>query len=506
VGEWEHGSWKSFRIMPLFLRFLVVSVDLILSLTPDLTLNWVIAMKQKRMILTLAALLLTAHVFTTSVVSGTNRTGRSPGFSGYVSAPSLGNYEGFLQDEAATPAEPGFGGYLGDNGSPSPWPAMPQMNGWGAHKSCSSDGCYGFGYEAGHTRLWGSVDYMMMWSKGRYLPPLVTTDPKQVGRDFPGTILFGGKDIGEDFRSAGRFSLGVWLDRCEQVGVGGRLLLSQQDELSFQRASNAAGLPVLARPFYDTGLPAPLPQNQLNAVVISSPISNPTSVGRISDQAKNDLMNLDAYLRVLLYEYQDRRLDLLIGYQFSEIRDSLQLSSFSTAGPAPRPFTLLDTFDVTNSFHGAALGLQGEYRYGGLTFSMLSKLGFGNMHRQVRIDGASTASPPPGTPFVGGMYAQPTNMGVYKDDVFAFVPEVELKMAYEVARGLEVGLGYSFVYWTDVALAGDQMDTITFNGQVWPRVDRNQFFGGTGNSPVFDGINDAGFWAQGLTFGVTFKR
>jgi hypothetical protein len=55
-------------------------------------------------------------------------------------------------------------------------------------------------------------------------------------------------------------------------------------------------------------------------------------------------------------------------------------------------------------------------------------------------------------------------------------------------------------------LAGDQIDTVAYNGQVWPQVDRNQFFGGTGNSPNFTGIHDTGFWAQGLTFGVTLKR
>lgn len=295
------------------------------------------------------------------------------------------------------------------------------------------------------------------------------------------------------------------------MGVGGRYLLSEQENTAFRMASNAAGLPVLARPFYDTGLPPSL-QNQLNAVIISSPVLLPSqtipNVGSISDRATNDLMNLDAYLRVLLYQVDNRRLDLLVGYQYSEIRDSLHLTSNSSFGVNPRPFTMVDTFDTKNTFHGSVVGLQGEYQLGRLSLSMLSKLGVGNMNRQVQIDGYSITG---GTTFQGGMLAQPVtaaggNMGTYRDDILSIIPEVEVKLLYEVTRGLELSLGYSFVYWTDVALAGDQIDTTTHNGQIWPQVDRNQFFGGTGNSPNFTEIRDMGFWAQGMTFGVTLKR
>jgi hypothetical protein len=492
--------------MPLFLRFLLLSVDLVFSLTPDFMFDWVIAMKQNRTILTFAALFLVGQVLAASSLRARDGSARGAGFSGHVSAPGFGNFESFIQDEDAPPdpgETPGFGGYLGDSDADGPWPTTPRME-ESYPATSSSGGCYGFGSNDGYTRMWGSVDYMMLWSKGRELPPLVTTDPSGVGRGFPGSILFGGENIGDDLRSAGRFSLGFWLDPCERLGVGGRFLLSEADHTSFNRASNANGLPVLARPFFDTGLP---PQGPLDAVIISSP-GQPANVGAISDRATNDLMNLDAYLRVLLYEFDNRRLDLLVGYQYSEIHDSLQLTSNSIAGSNPRPFTMVDTFDAKNTFHGGVVGLQGEYSLGRLSLSMLSKLGVGNMNRRVQINGNSTTG---GVTFQGGMLTQPVdanggNMGTYGDDVLSIIPEVEVKLLYEVTRGLELSLGYSFVYWTDVALAGDQIDTVAYNGQLWPQVDRNQFFGGTGNSPNFTGIHDTGFWAQGLTFGVTLKR
>ncbi len=473
-----------------------MSVDLVLSLTPDLTLNWVIAMKQNRTILTLATLLLIGGIVTASAVPAMEGTGRGSGFYGHVSAPSIGSYENFLQDESAPLAAPsadGFGGYLEDEGSTGLVPPRPSIDSSPAFRSGTGGGCYGLGDGDQNTRLWGSVDYMMLWSRGRYLPPLLTTDPtgRGVPATFPGAVVFGGEDIGKGLRSAGRFSLGLWLDQCEQVGVGGRFLMSQTDDVSYRRASDGGGLPVLARPFYDDF------SGQLNAVMASNP-PNPLIVGQVADQARNDLMNLDAYLRVLLYEYDNRRLDLLVGYQYSEIRDSLSLWTNNNT-----PATFRDQFNASNTFHGAGLGLQGEYRYGGLTVSMLSKLGFGNMHREVRIDGQGTA------PSLGGILAQPSNIGtgLYSDDVFSFVPEVEVKLLYEVSKGLELSLGYSFLYWTDVALAGDQIDTIDFGGRQWPRSDRRWIQGLPGaTSPAFAGINDEGFWAQGLTFGVTLKR
>jgi hypothetical protein len=472
-----------------------VSVDLDLRFDADLTLNWVIAMKQNRTIMTLAALFLIGGFVTASAVPAMEGTERGSGFYGHVSAPSPRSYENFLQDDA-TPGAPGFtgfGGYLEDQ-SPRLVPATPSIHGSPTHRCGPGDGCYGFGGDGQYTRLWGSVDYMMLWSKSRYLPPLVTTDPTGRGaqENFPGMVLFGDENIGKGIRSAGRFSAGLWLDRHEQVGVGGRFLISQTDEVSFNRASNAGGLPVLARPFYDEF------SGGLNAVLASNPPPPPGAliVGQVADQARNDLMNLDAYLRVLLYQYDERRLDLLIGYQYSEIRDSLTLSTTNNL-----PAAFRDQFSVNNSFHGAGLGLQGEYRYGHLTFSMLSKLGFGNMHREVRIAGQGTA------PSLGGILAQPSNIGTYSDDVFSFVPEVEVKMLYEVAKNLELSLGYSFLYWTDVALAGDQIDTVDFGGHIWPRSDRRWIQGLPGaTAPAFNGINDGGFWAQGLTFGVTFKR
>ena len=103
------------------------------------------------------------------------------------------------------------------------------------------------------------------------------------------------------------------------------------------------------------------------------------------------------------------------------------------------------------------------------------------------------------------MLALPTNMGTYSRDDFAIIPEAELKVICRITERLEASLGYSFLYWTDVALAGQQIDTSM--GQ--PTVNGNQLLGGPllgPPNPAFGGIRDTDFWLQALSIGLTFKH
>ena len=98
----------------------------------------------------------------------------------------------------------------------------------------------------------------------------------------------------------------------------------------------------------------------------------------------------------------------------------------------------------------------------------------------------------------------PTNVGTYVRDDFAIIPEAEFKVICRITKRLEASLGYSFVYWSDVALAGQQIDMSM--GQ--PTVNASQLLGGAlagPPNPAFTGIVDTDFWIQALSFGLTFK-
>ena len=432
------------------------------------------------------------------------------GYANYI-ADNSGSYISddsgmYLTDELmveAPPAPGGFSGYLNDRPSGA--------KGAKGGKACTTGGC-GLGSDPfgptafGEPRLWGSVDYMMTWTKGRDLPPLVTTG-NQAGRGRlgePGTeILFGGERVGQDIRAGGRVGLGLWLDPCENIGIGGRFFLAENDWVPYANVSDGSGSPLFARPFFDTN---PL-ENTQSVLRISDPWRSPLLTGRVQAAAANELNNLDAYFRIGLYQCRDRRLDLLTGYQYSEIRDGLAIQHRSR--DLFSEFYFADEFVTENTFHGATLGLSGEYEYGPVTLQLMSKVGFGNMRQRVRISGESSQLDFADETLVSydsGLLAVGSNLGTHSDAVFAVVPEAEIKLRYQVTRHLDIALGYSLLYWTNVALAADQIETGPLGA---PLVNSTQLWDGVldgPDNPAMPRIRDTGFWAQGMTFGVTFRH
>lgn len=99
----------------------------------------------------------------------------------------------------------------------------------------------------------------------------------------------------------------------------------------------------------------------------------------------------------------------------------------------------------------------------------------------------------------GGLLAQPTNIGSFSQNRFALIPQVNVKLGYQVLPGLRITVGYNFTYVTRVLRPGDQVDT-TVNG--------TQIAGGTLVGPVCPQVlfNDTGIWLQGVTagFDLTF--
>ena len=70
-------------------------------------------------------------------------------------------------------------------------------------------------------KYWLRADYLMWWTNGTRLPPLVTTSPQGTPVSQAGvlgasgtTVLFGDTTVGDDMRSGFRTTFGMWLDDC----------------------------------------------------------------------------------------------------------------------------------------------------------------------------------------------------------------------------------------------------------------------------------------------------
>src|SRR5262249_681911 len=153
--------------------------------------------------------------------------------------------------------------------------------------------------------------------------------------------------------------------------------------------------------------------------------------------SKNDLIGADAWLRRNLRSDCCGSIDILGGYQFTRLDDTLQISStqtsISTAPGALPPGSVVNIFDsfrTQNEFHGGTLGLLARSYRGPVTLEALAKFGLGNMHQSVIIAGNTTVN---GNQSQGGLLAQPTNIGTFERNRIAFVPELNVNVLYDIS-------------------------------------------------------------------------
>jgi len=343
---------------------------------------------------------------------------------------------------------------------------------------------------------WGSIEYLSWWGQRQNLPALVTTSPNGTPQNEAGvlgfddtTILAGGESVYKDPRSGVRLTIGYWLDETERTAIEGRFFSLGEADTSFSATS--ADNPILARPFYDVW------NGQENSQLVAYP--NLRS-GNIDVNTQSDILGGDVYLRRLLKQCGESRIDLIAGYQFSRLDEGLTIANSSTflvtSGNIPIGTTvdMLDQFDVSNEFHGAQIGLLTESRHGYWTFRLLTKLGLGNMRQTVRVSGSTTTTEPgdPADVDSGGLLSQDSNIGERILNDFAVVPELGLQATYKVNHHLDIGVGYSLIYWSSMTSISDAIDR---------SINLTQRDGGPlmGDARPNVSLTDSGdFWLQGL--------
>jgi len=349
-------------------------------------------------------------------------------------------------------------------------------------------------------RAFASAEYLQWWNKGRYLPPLVTTSPDATPPALAGvlgpggvetqytSILFGDQNIGSDLQSGGRVTFGTWLDDCASAGIGARLFGVEGHNRGFSGVSDAGGTPILAVPFYATG---PVPPAGEDAVQLSLP---GLQQGSADVWAENEVFGAQAFLRYMIDAGVNYRLDMLTGYRFTRVNDDVQLNAFSSLFPTD--FFFRDLFTARNTFHAGEVGLIGEYQVSRWTLGATGTISFGTMEQRVSIDGDNTVQVMGvGSPAPGGIFAQPTNMGNYKRHVSVWAPEAGVKLSYAMTERLSISVGYTFLYWTRMALAGDQIDrSINFS----------PFIPGSPQRPEFR-WRDTDFWVQSVDLGFSLN-
>ena len=343
--------------------------------------------------------------------------------------------------------------------------------------------------------LWGSAEHLLWWIKNDHVPPLVTAGGNGV-LGAPGTrVLLDDLNFADDFRQGGRFTIGYDFESTPIIGIEASyfFLPDGGTEASFSSNSN----PVLGRPYIDvkTGMPA--------ATLIASP---GIAVGSVTVGVSTWLSGAEANMSARLVSSDRFRLTALGGFRFLGLDDDLTIDEqFETANSVPgfggNRVTLQDEFCADNRFYGGQVGLKASLQRSAVTIDFLGKIAMGDMHQVVDINGATNVLRPNGsTPVLkGGLLALRSNIGSHERDELAFVPEVGVNIGLQLTRRLKAQAGYSFLWVSRVARAGEQID---------PVVNVTQFPILSGNGPLVGPARptlkfaETDFRAHGLNFGL----
>ncbi|HEY4309233.1 MAG TPA: BBP7 family outer membrane beta-barrel protein [Pirellulales bacterium] len=338
---------------------------------------------------------------------------------------------------------------------------------------------------------WVNMEYLMWWSRGASLPPLATTGSQGGALDDPNVkILFGDDRVDNGIRSGGRLNIGTWFNARQTFGIGASFIGLQNMASNFTAVSD--GTTTLARPYFDTQTNSP------NAFVIAQ---SGLLSGGIRVRTTDSFVAGDTYLRQVLAAGPRRRVDLIYGWRYLELDDSVGIDDHSVSIDPNNPQVPLGTtlvgfdgFRATNKFNGGQIGIMTERRRGIWSLNTVAKVSLGNMRQTVLINGYSSTTVPGQTPanFVGDLFAQQSNIGRYDRNVFAAIPEVTLNLGCQITPRMRATFGYSLIWISNVVQAGRQIDT---------NVDLSQ--SSSFSAPTFTWQQNT-YWLQGMNFGLNF--
>ncbi len=363
--------------------------------------------------------------------------------------------------------------------------------GWISDGCCAEECCF--------PQTTARLEYLMWWGRGQNIPALVTTSPNGTPQNeagvlgFPNTTtLFGDQGIQQNLRSG--FRITVNHELADGDMIGGRFWGLEQARTNFSRAST--GDPILGIPFFNTQVPGE------DALLVAFP--GVTTDGSVNVRTGNEILGADAWFRRCISRDACFQMDWLAGYQFVRMNDSLFMNSTQTditggAVPVGTVISVSDNFRTSSEFHGGTLGLVASNRNGALELDVLAKVAIGNMHQVVNVSGSNTVTQPGIGPITsaGGLFAQGTNSGIRSRNRLAFIPEINCNLGYRVNDQWNLTVGYSFLYFSDVVVAGGQIDrAINLSQNPGPIV------GPVRPAPL---LNSTDYWVQGLSLGADYR-
>jgi hypothetical protein len=319
------------------------------------------------------------------------------------------------------------------------------------------------------------------------LPPNATVDIFPDGGTDPGTF------------PGVRGILGLWLDSYPTWGfeIGYLQIFRESDQFE----AFSGGIPVIGRNFFDVSA-------QRNAFLrYTHPDGSQTGYIRID--APTQAVGGEANVRYQGLTILADRTEYLAGFRYFNLKESLTISSGSqfrdAFGNVTTSFDSTESFATRNEFYGGQVGVDSHYYWGCWTLDLGSKIAFGTVSQRVGIVGSTTVTQPGQPtefyPLQSLLYVQPSNAGSYSRDEFAVMPEVSIRLGYQLTQRIRATIGYQFIGISSVVRPGSAID-VNVNPNNTRFVVANQ--PSNAPNPVF-GFNGTEWWAQGISAGLSMN-
>jgi hypothetical protein len=355
--------------------------------------------------------------------------------------------------------------------------------------------------EGHRTWIWLQADYLLWWTRNSRIPPLLTKGESTV--PLPGALGAFGTEVvyGDrvDFRDrdGGRFTLGVPLgaEGTFAVEAGYLFLVARAVGPSFTSDGN----PVLTRPFFD------VIANREDSYLVSYP---GLLSGAVAIRSSSFLQGAELNGSATIWQCKQDRVTLLGGFRYLNLNEDLRVTENVAADGGAGVFAgttigVSDRFATDNDFYGGQIGVRSEFHFWErFVLELLGKVALGCAHESSTVRGRTVASTaiPLDTP--AGLLALASNSGNFTRNTFAVVPELGVNLGLQISDRFTLFAGYTFLYWSDVARPGEQIDR-GLNPNLIPT--STGYGTAAGPARPAPGIRATDFYAHGVNLGFVFR-
>ena len=307
---------------------------------------------------------------------------------------------------------------------------------------------------------WLTLEYLYWATQGPSVPALVTTGVE--GNPTTQTLL-GGERMLNGLRSGFRISGGMFVDSANRWALSfSTISLGSRSE---RLAGGSDGTTLLNLPDYTL----------LNGTPVPNYVAFPgSSRGTATASAQTSFFSGDTHLSRVYQSGNGFRFDLLGGYRFLQLGDSISESSDSFQLFTPNARIMRErSVRTRNYFDGGEVGFSTQGRLGRLAFEMQTTVALGATTTQT--DRSFTISE---FGFLGAAAPLIQTGGRTAQSDFAVVPQLGLKLGWQPMDHVRITAGYDLIYWSRVRRAQELF---------------------TGSDATTD------FWAQGLSLGAELR-